>query len=156
MEQGRDYCTLITCTPYGINTHRLLVRGHRVELAEEEIPVKITTEAMRIPEKVVIPAVAIPILFILLVVALATSGRKKKPTVAEAEAAIGGESQAETQSDTNRENADMNNQADEADNQDSLHDTSQGSQGIKDSNPAKEQGGTHESSEEDKSVEDET
>ena len=28
---GEDYCTLVTCTPYGINTHRLLVRGHRVE-----------------------------------------------------------------------------------------------------------------------------
>lgn len=31
IEEGKDYCTLITCTPYGINTHRLLVRGHRIE-----------------------------------------------------------------------------------------------------------------------------
>lgn len=31
IEKGQDYCTLVTCTPYGINTHRLLVRGHRIE-----------------------------------------------------------------------------------------------------------------------------
>ncbi len=35
--QGQDYCTLVTCTPYGINTHRLLVRGHRVQDAEPEV-----------------------------------------------------------------------------------------------------------------------
>lgn len=34
IEEGKDYCTLVTCTPYGINSHRLLVRGHRIE--EEE------------------------------------------------------------------------------------------------------------------------
>ena len=34
--EGEDYCTLITCTPYGINNKRLLVRGHRIENAEEE------------------------------------------------------------------------------------------------------------------------
>lgn len=37
IEAGKDYCTLLTCTPYGVNTHRLLVRGHRVELKETEI-----------------------------------------------------------------------------------------------------------------------
>ena len=30
--EGEDYCTLVTCTPYGINSHRLLVRGHRVKI----------------------------------------------------------------------------------------------------------------------------
>ena len=34
---GKDYCTLVTCTPYGINSHRLLVRGIRIELEEEVI-----------------------------------------------------------------------------------------------------------------------
>ena len=38
MEDGKDYCTLITCTPYGVNSHRLLVRGHRIELPEEALP----------------------------------------------------------------------------------------------------------------------
>ena len=37
IRRGEDLCTLVTCTPYGINTHRLLVRGHRVKDAE---PVK--------------------------------------------------------------------------------------------------------------------
>ena len=36
--KGEDYCTLLTCTPYGINTHRLLVRGHRIETPEEDLP----------------------------------------------------------------------------------------------------------------------
>ena len=37
VEPGQDYVTLITCTPYGINTHRLLIRGHRIEMPKEEI-----------------------------------------------------------------------------------------------------------------------
>lgn len=37
-EPGKDLVTLLTCTPYGVNTHRLLVRGHRVEYVPEEIP----------------------------------------------------------------------------------------------------------------------
>lgn len=41
VEEGKDYCTLLTCTPYGINSHRLLVRGHRVEP-----PAEIEVEAM--------------------------------------------------------------------------------------------------------------
>ena len=35
IEPGQDYVTLITCTPYGINSHRLLVRGHRVPYTPE-------------------------------------------------------------------------------------------------------------------------
>ena len=45
---GEDYCTLVTCTPYGINTHRLLVRGHRIENAEQAVAVHITAEAIQI------------------------------------------------------------------------------------------------------------
>lgn len=36
IEDGQDYCTLLTCTPYGVNTHRLLVRGHRIPTPVEE------------------------------------------------------------------------------------------------------------------------
>lgn len=43
-QDGRDYVTLITCTPYGVNTHRLLVRGERTEVPEEEIPTVTVTE----------------------------------------------------------------------------------------------------------------
>lgn len=34
IEEGKDYCSLVTCTPYGINTHRLIIRGHRIENKE--------------------------------------------------------------------------------------------------------------------------
>jgi sortase A len=61
---GQDYCTLITCTPYGINTHRMLVRGHRIENIEGAIVV--TSEAVRIPNYVVAPAVGVPMLFVVL------------------------------------------------------------------------------------------
>lgn len=37
VEEGKDYVTLITCTPYGVNSHRLLVRGHRVAYEEEKV-----------------------------------------------------------------------------------------------------------------------
>jgi len=65
IERGRDYCTLITCTPYGINTHRMLVRGHRVS---NEIDADvITAEAVQIPRYIAIPAVGIPMLFLFLI-----------------------------------------------------------------------------------------
>ena len=46
--EGQDYCTLVTCTPYGINTHRLLVRGHRIENIEEAKVVRVTADAIQI------------------------------------------------------------------------------------------------------------
>ena len=61
---GKDYCTLVTCTPYGINTHRMLVRGHRV--ANESGDLVVAPEAYRIPNYLTIPAVAIPLLFLFL------------------------------------------------------------------------------------------
>lgn len=65
---GKDYCTLVTCTPYGINTHRILLRGHRIKNINGDIA--ITAEATRIPNYIVIPAVGIPILFIMLIIML--------------------------------------------------------------------------------------
>ena len=75
---GKDYCTLVTCTPYGINSHRLLVRGHRVETVEEEIEIRITADAVQVEPLLVAPMVAIPILLVLLVVLLVPGSRKKK------------------------------------------------------------------------------
>ncbi len=63
--EGEDYVTLITCTPYGINTHRLLVRGHRIENMADALA--IPAEAVQIPNYVAVPAVAIPMLFVYLV-----------------------------------------------------------------------------------------
>ena len=76
IEEGSDLCTLVTCTPYGINSHRLLVRGHRIENAEEAKVVRITSDAVQIEPLLVAPAVALPILLILLFVLLIP----KKPT----------------------------------------------------------------------------
>ncbi len=66
MEDDEDYCTLVTCTPYGINSHRLLVRGRRVENAEEAAPVQVTGNAMQVEPMRVAAAIAAPILLILL------------------------------------------------------------------------------------------
>ena len=74
VEPGEDLCTLVTCTPYGVNTHRLLVRGHRVDTKPGTLAV--TAEAFQIRPVVVMPAIAIPILLLLLIWALIWSARK--------------------------------------------------------------------------------
>ena len=74
---GKDYCTLVTCTPYGINTHRLLVRGHRVENEREAKNVRVTSDAIQIEPYLVAPVVASPILLVLLIVLLIPKQRKK-------------------------------------------------------------------------------
>ena len=64
---GGDYCTLFTCTPYGINTHRLLVRGIRIETIKEKPVLYVANEAFRIEPLLVTPAVAAPMLLVMLV-----------------------------------------------------------------------------------------
>jgi sortase A len=64
---GGDYCTLFTCTPYGINTHRLLVRGVRIETIKEKPVLYVSNEAFRIEPLLVTPAVAAPMLLVLLI-----------------------------------------------------------------------------------------
>ncbi len=65
---GKDYCTLVTCTPYGVNTHRMLVRGKRIDNIIGEVVV--VSEAVRIPNYIVAPAICIPLLFIILLIML--------------------------------------------------------------------------------------
>ncbi len=65
--EGQDYCTLFTCTPYGVNTHRLLVRGIRIETITEKPVIYVANEAFRIEPLLVTPAVAAPMLLVLLV-----------------------------------------------------------------------------------------
>ncbi|MGM9590617.1 MAG: class C sortase [Faecousia sp.] len=76
--EGEDYCTLVTCTPYGVNTHRLLVRGHRIENIEEAKAVRVTADAIQIEPLLVAPIVAIPILLLLLILLLLPKQPKKK------------------------------------------------------------------------------
>ncbi|MEE1060655.1 MAG: class C sortase [Ruminococcus sp.] len=79
-----DLCTLLTCTPYGINSHRLLVRGTRIENAPPALYV--TSDAYRIDSLVATPAVAAPILLILFI-ALMVKYRDKgsKPLISKEE-----------------------------------------------------------------------
>ena len=73
IEEGKDYCTLVTCTPYGINSHRLLVRGHRVDNPMGDA--KIVADAMQIDKIYVVPFVGVPILLILLILLLFSTGK---------------------------------------------------------------------------------
>ena len=65
--EGKDYCTLFTCTPYGINTHRLLVRGIRIETIVEKPVIYVANEGFRIEPLMVTPAVAAPMVLIFLI-----------------------------------------------------------------------------------------
>lgn len=76
--EGEDYCTLVTCTPYGINSHRLLVRGHRVENHAGASTIRVTADAMQIEPLQVAPLVAAPILVVMLIVVLIPHRTKGK------------------------------------------------------------------------------
>ena len=77
IEAGKDLCTLVTCTPYGINSHRLLVRGHRIENQDEAQAIRVTSDAIQIEPLIVAPAVALPMLLVLLVILLVSGGKTK-------------------------------------------------------------------------------
>ena len=77
IREGEDLCTLLTCTPYGINTHRLLVRGHRVENAETARTIRVTADAMQVEPLIVAPMVAAPILAVLLIWVMLGGGKRK-------------------------------------------------------------------------------
>ena len=74
---GEDYCTLVTCTPYGINTHRLLVRGHRVENTPEAARMHVTADATQFDPLLVAPVLAIPVLLLLLIILLLPKRQSK-------------------------------------------------------------------------------
>ena len=74
--EGKDYCTLLTCTPYGINTQRLLVRGHQVD-ASQTRNIYVANEAYRIEPLIVMPIVALPIIFVLLIYVMLAPVKKE-------------------------------------------------------------------------------
>ena len=77
IEDGKDYCTLITCTPYGINTHRLLVRGHRIDNLDGSAMV--VADAIQIRPVYIAPFLAVPLLILLLLyVLISTSAKNRK------------------------------------------------------------------------------
>ena len=74
---GEDLCTLVTCTPYGINTHRLLVRGHRVENRADAAGIRVTADAILLDPLLTAPLAAVPMV-LLLVLWVMFRYRKKK------------------------------------------------------------------------------
>lgn len=76
IEENQDYCTLLTCTPYGINTQRLLVRGHQVD-ASQKRNLYIANEAYRVEPLIVMPIVALPIIFVLLIYVMVVPVKKE-------------------------------------------------------------------------------
>ena len=67
IEEGKDLVTLVTCTPYGVNSHRMLVRGHRIENLEAAKVVRVTADAIIVDKLLVAPFVLAPILLAMLV-----------------------------------------------------------------------------------------
>lgn len=84
---GKDYCTLVTCTPYGINTHRLLVRGHRIGTPENTPGARVVSEAMQVEPLVVATVLALFPLGILLILVF-TKKKPKRPEVMNREKGI--------------------------------------------------------------------
>ena len=76
IEEGKDYVTLLTCTPYGLNFHRLLVRGARIEQKEVK-NIIITTEASQVNKKIVTIIMTIPIIIILIIYIILKPSQKK-------------------------------------------------------------------------------
>ena len=81
IEQGQDLCTLVTCTPYGINSHRLLVRGHRVANDEDDSSsdIRVTADAIQIDPLLAAPVLALPMILIGLILLL--TGNKPYPNL---------------------------------------------------------------------------
>ncbi len=80
-----DLCTLVTCTPYGVNSHRMLVRGHRIENAEEAEAIRVTADAIQIDPLMMAPLVAAPMLFVLFIWLMIDTSKPKKSKSAKKE-----------------------------------------------------------------------
>ena len=77
IQPDQDLCTLVTCTPYGINSHRILVRGHRIETAAQTPQVRVTGDAVQVEPVIVAVALAVPVLLMLLAAVLITTGKRR-------------------------------------------------------------------------------
>lgn len=80
IEENKDYCTLVTCTPYGINSHRLLVRGHRIENSALESTARVTADAMQIEPMMVAAIMAVPLIILFMMILLLTDRKKNGGT----------------------------------------------------------------------------
>ena len=78
IDPEQDYCTLITCTPYGVNSHRMLIRGHRTDNVAGVTRRLVPSDATTVDTLYVSIAIAIPILVILVVLVFVRTGKKKR------------------------------------------------------------------------------
>jgi len=78
IEEGKDLCTLVTCTPYGINSHRLLVRGHRVANVEETAAIRVVSDAIQIEPLIVATLLAVPIITMMMLLLAFGDHRRRK------------------------------------------------------------------------------
>ena len=76
IESGKDYCTLITCTPYGVNSHRLLVRGHRIQNANGNAMV--AADAIQIQPVFIAPFLMMPLLLALIIYVIVSTSVKRR------------------------------------------------------------------------------
>ena len=86
IEPGKDYCTLVTCTPYGVNTHRMLVRGHRIENFNDANSIMATADAQLIDRNVVALCIGVPALVLFFLRDMITGGRRRRKRIARWEA----------------------------------------------------------------------
>lgn len=77
--EKKDYCTLVTCTPYGVNSHRLLIRGHRIPNADGDA--NLTADAIQIEPMYIAPFLSIPILIALFAIMMITTRRARRMTM---------------------------------------------------------------------------
>lgn len=81
IEKEKEYMTLVTCTPYGVNSHRMLVRGHRIENLAEESNVLVTADAKRLSSSIVMICLAIPLVTLAMIASLVINpGMRRKNT----------------------------------------------------------------------------
>ena len=78
IDPKQDYVTLVTCTPYGINTHRMLVRGHRIENVKESVAIRVVADAEQISTQLVAIIMAAPLLLLLFIVMMIRTGRQNR------------------------------------------------------------------------------
>ncbi len=81
IEAGKDLCTLVTCTPYGVNSHRLLLKGKRIENAAETPVLHVVAEASRIQPLAVMPVIAVPILLVFILILFIKPNKNGKKSV---------------------------------------------------------------------------
>lgn len=79
IQNGQDYVTLMTCTPYGINSHRLLVRAHRIETVYPH-NIKVVSDAVKVDPMLVVPGICAPLIVILIASWVISGKRQKRPT----------------------------------------------------------------------------